>query len=114
MPVKVRPLRAVCEELVSSPGNLHAVVRTVSPARQLDIGPSRFPERADDDPQAACAAQHGRPEGELTVSFASAVAAPAARVAFVFLAEIIDGADLEGGNRGRPMLALDPRPAVNV
>jgi hypothetical protein len=32
----------------------------------------------------------------------------------VLLAEIIDRADLEGGNRGLPMLALDPGPAVNV
>jgi hypothetical protein len=106
--------RAVCGELAGSPGNLRAVVATVSSARQLDIGPARFPERADDDPQAACAARHGRPEGELTMSFAGTVPAPATPVAFVLLAEIIDCADREGGNRGRPMLALDPGPAVNV
>jgi hypothetical protein len=82
---------------VGSPGNLRAVVATVSSARQLDIGPARFPECADDDPQAACAARHGRPEGELTVSFASAVAAPAARLAFVLPAEIVECADFEEG-----------------
>ena len=93
---------------MSSLSNLGAVVCTVSPARQFDIGPLRFPECADDDPQAACAARHGRPEGELTVSFASAVPAPAARLAFVLPAEIVECADFERGDRGRPMLAPDP------
>jgi hypothetical protein len=37
-----RAARAVCGELVSSPSNLHAIARTVSPVLQLDIGPSRF------------------------------------------------------------------------
>src|SRR5215471_16793153 len=85
-----------------------------STAWQLDVGSSRFPERADDHPQAACTARHGRPEGELSVCFAGAVPAPAARVAFVLLAEIIGCADGEAGDRRRPVLVLDPRPAVNV
>ena len=84
----------------------------MSPARQLDIGPARFPQCADDDPQAACAARHGRPEGELTVSFAGTVPAPGARLAFVLLAEIIDRADAgedfrdPGAGAARPARSL--------
>src|SRR5260370_39770898 len=86
-------------------------VRTGSPAWQLDIGPCRFPERAHDDPQPTCAARHGRPEGELAVSFASTGPAPAARRALVLLAQTIHGANGAGGGRGRPPPASGPTAA---
>lgn len=54
------------------------------------------------------------PGQEVPMSFASAASAPAARLAVVLMAEIIDGIDFEGRNSRRRVLALDPRPAVNV